>query len=339
MKILVTGGAGYIGSHTCLELLRAGYDVVVIDNLSNSHKIALDRVEQLAGKSIVFYEADVMDTAALENIFTQHQIQAVIHFAGLKAVGESVEQPLSYYKNNLISSLVLFEVMERHAVKKLVFSSSATVYGVPETTPIKESAPRSTTNPYGATKLMIKQMLEDIAAADATWQISLLRYFNPIGADISGQIGEDPNGVPNNLMPYVTQVAAGRLDELSIYGQDYATLDGTGVRDYIHVVDLAKGHLKALEYSHQGIEAFNLGTGTGSSVLDLVTTFEEATGISIKRKFVDRRAGDVAACYADVSKAEHLLNWKVEKTLYNMCKDAWLWQLQNPNGYLNSVNI
>lgn len=339
MEILVTGGAGYIGSHTCLELLRAGYDVVVIDNLSNSHKISLERVEQLTGKSIVFYEADVMDTAALENIFTQHQIQAVIHFAGLKAVGESVEQPLSYYKNNLISSLVLFEVMERHAVKKLVFSSSATVYGVPEKTPIKESAPRSTTNPYGATKLMIEQMLEDIAAADATWQISLLRYFNPIGADISGQIGEDPNGIPNNLMPYVTQVAAGRLDELSIYGQDYATLDGTGVRDYIHVADLAKGHLKALEYSHQGIEALNLGTGTGTSVLDLVTTFEEATGISIKRKFVDRRAGDVAACYADVSKAEYLLNWKAEKTLYNMCEDAWNWQSKNQNGYLKTPNL
>lgn len=339
MEILVTGGAGYIGSHTCLELLRAGYDVIVIDNLSNSHKIALDRVEELSGKSIAFYEADVMDRSALENIFKQHQIKAVIHFAGLKAVGESVEKPLYYYKNNLISSLVLFEVMERNAVKKLVFSSSATVYGVPEKMPIKESAPRSTTNPYGATKLMIEQMLEDIATADATWQISLLRYFNPIGADISGRIGEDPNGIPNNLMPYVTQVAAGRLNELSIYGQDYATFDGTGVRDYIHVVDLAKGHLKALEYSHQGIEAFNLGTGTGSSVLDLVTTFEEATGISIKRKFVDRRAGDVAACYADVSKAEYLLNWKAEKTLYNMCKDAWSWQLQNPNGYLNSVNI
>ncbi|ASI36421.1 MULTISPECIES: UDP-glucose 4-epimerase GalE [unclassified Exiguobacterium] len=338
MEILVTGGAGYIGSHTCLELLQAGYEVVVIDNLSNSQKIALDRIEQLAGKPVTFYENDVMDMNALEQIFTQHDIEAVIHFAGLKAVGESVALPLSYYKNNLVSSLVLFEVMARHNVKKLVFSSSATVYGVPETTPIDESAPRSTTNPYGATKLMIEQMLEDVAASDTDWEISLLRYFNPIGADISGLIGEDPNGIPNNLMPYVTQVAAGRLDELSVYGQDYETPDGTGIRDYIHVVDLAKGHLKALEYKHQGIEAFNLGTGTGSSVLDLVTTFESATGIDVKRKFVDRRPGDVAACYADASKAERLLGWKAEKTLYDMCQDAWRWQSQNPEGYPREMN-
>ena len=335
MKILVTGGAGYIGSHTCLELLRAGYEVIVIDNLSNSHKIALDRVENLAEKTITFYEADVMDKIALENIFSSHHIQAVVHFAGLKAVGESVEHPLSYYKNNLISSIVLFEVMQQHDVKKLIFSSSATVYGIPEKIPITEEAPRSTTNPYGATKLMIEQMLEDLATSDPSWQISLLRYFNPIGADISGLIGEDPNGIPNNLMPYITQVAAGRLEELSIYGQDYDTPDGTGIRDYIHVVDLAKGHLKALEYSHQGIEAFNLGTGTGSSVLDLVNAFEEATGVNIKRKMVERRAGDVAACYADVSKAEHLLNWKAEKTLYNMCEDALRWQSKNPLGYLH----
>lgn len=337
MEVLVTGGAGYIGSHTCLELLRAGYDVVVIDNLSNSHKIALDRVEQLAGKSIFFYEADVMDTATLDNIFTKHQIQAVVHFAGLKAVGESVEQPLSYYKNNLISSIVLFEVMERHAVKKLVFSSSATVYGVPKSSPIEECATRSTTNPYGATKLMIEQILEDMASADSNWQISLLRYFNPIGADISGQIGDDPNGIPNNLMPYVTQVATGKLDELSIYGKDYDTPDGTGIRDYIHIVDLAKGHLKALEYSHQGIEAFNLGTGTGTSVLELVETFEKATGIRLKRKFVDRRAGDVPAYYADVSKAKLLLGWTSEKNLYDMCLDSWRWQSQNPNGYIHHV--
>lgn len=336
MEILVTGGAGYIGSHTCLELLRAGYDVIVIDNLSNSQKIALDRVERLSGKSLVFYEEDVMNKSALLKIFTKHHIQAVIHFAGLKAVGESVEQPLSYYKNNLVSSLILFEVMRQYSVKKLVFSSSATVYGTPKTTPIREDAPRSATNPYGTTKLFIEQILEDLATADPTWQISILRYFNPIGADISGQIGEDPNGIPNNLMPYVTQVAAGQLEELNIYGQDYDTLDGTGVRDYIHVVDLAKGHLKALECSHKGIEAFNLGTGKGSSVLDLVTTFEKATNIKIKRKIVDRRAGDVASCYADVSKAQRLLGWESEKTLYDMCKDAWNWQSRNVNGYDNN---
>ncbi|WP_426272408.1 UDP-glucose 4-epimerase GalE [Exiguobacterium sp. R-17] len=334
MEILVTGGAGYIGSHTCLELLREGYDVVVIDNLSNSHKIALDRVEKLAEKTITFYEADVMDKAALENIFTNHHIQAVIHFAGLKAVGESVEKPLSYYKNNLISSLVLFEVMQQYAVKKLVFSSSATVYGVPENTPITEEAPRATTNPYGATKLIIEQMLEDIAASDSSWQISLLRYFNPIGADISGLIGEDPNGIPNNLMPYITQVAAGRLEEVNVYGQDYETHDGTGIRDYIHVVDLAKGHLKALQYSYYGVEAFNLGTGIGSSVLDVISTFEKATGTQIKHKIVNRRPGDVAKCYADSSKAQKLLGWTAEKTLYNMCKDSWEWQSRNPNGYL-----
>jgi len=334
MEILVTGGAGYIGSHTCLELLREGYDVVVIDNLSNSHKIALDRIEKLAEKTITFYQADVMDKAALENIFTNHNIQAVIHFAGLKAVGESVKKPLSYYRNNLISSLVLFEVMQQYAVKKLVFSSSATVYGVPKKTPITEEAPRTTTNPYGATKLMIEQMLEDIAASDSSWQISLLRYFNPIGADASGLIGEDPNGIPNNLMPYVTQVAAGRLEEVSIYGQDYETFDGTGIRDYIHVVDLAKGHLKALEYSCYGVEAFNLGTGIGSSVLDVISTFEKATGVKIKRKFVNRRPGDVATCYADSSKAQKLLGWTAKKTLYDMCKDSWEWQSRNPNGYL-----
>lgn len=279
-----------------------------------------------------------MDKVALENIFSNHHIQAVIHFAGLKAVGESVEQPLSYYKNNLISSIFLFEVMQQYNVKKLVFSSSATVYGTPEKTPITEDAPRSTTNPYGATKLMIEQMLEDIAASDSSWQIALLRYFNPIGADVSGLIGEDPNGIPNNLMPYITQVAAGRLEELSIYGQDYDTPDGTGIRDYIHVVDLAKGHLKALEYSHQGIEAFNLSTGTGSSVLDLVNAFEEATGVNIKRKIVERRAGDVDACYADVSKSKKLLGWVAEKSLYDMCKDSWRWQSKNLNGYINVKN-
>jgi len=335
MEILVTGGAGYIGSHTCLELLKAGYKVIVIDNLINSHKVSLERVEQLAGKSLTFYEQDLINKDDLKKIFTQHDIKAVIHFAGLKAVGESVNFPLSYYKNNLMSSLVLFEVMAQHNVKKLVFSSSATVYGNPKAVPITESALRSTTNPYGTTKLMIEQILEDLAISDNEWEISLLRYFNPIGAHASGLIGEDPNGIPNNLMPYITQVAAGRLEELNIYGKDYETYDGTGIRDYIHVVDLAKGHLKALEYSHKGIESFNLGTGIGSSVLDLVTTFESANGIFIKRKFVNRRSGDIASCYADVSKAKQILKWETKKSLFDMCQDAWRWQNQNPNGYLD----
>jgi len=333
MNILVTGGAGYIGSHTCLELLREGHEVIVVDNLSNSHRSALERVEHIADRTVTFYESDVRDESALERIFQNHAIDAVIHFAGLKAVGESVSRPLFYYQNNLISSLVLLEVMDRHDVKKLVFSSSATVYGVPEATPITESAPRSATNPYGATKLMIEQMLEDIAFADPTWDITLLRYFNPIGADMSGLIGEDPNGIPNNLMPYVTQVAAGKLDTLQIFGNDYDTDDGTGVRDYIHVVDLAKGHIKALYHDHSGIEAFNLGTGQGTSVLELVATFEDATSLQIDRKITARRPGDVGSCYADASKAERLLGWKAEKDLYDMCKDAWRWQSKNPDGY------
>ncbi|MFB3226193.1 UDP-glucose 4-epimerase GalE [Exiguobacterium sp. PHA03] len=333
MNILVTGGAGYIGSHTCLELLREGHEVIVVDNLSNSHRNALERVEQLAKRSVTFYEMDVRNESLLGDIFQKHSIDAVIHFAGLKAVGESVSQPLFYYQNNLISSLVLIDVMSRHDVKKLVFSSSATVYGVPETTPITESAPRSATNPYGATKLMIEQILEDIAQADPTWDITLLRYFNPIGADVSGLIGEDPNGIPNNLMPYVTQVAAGKLDTLQIFGNDYDTEDGTGVRDYIHVVDLAKGHIKALYHDHSGIEAFNLGTGQGTSVLELVATFEDATSLQIDRKITTRRPGDVSSCYADASKAERLLGWKAEKNLFEMCKDAWRWQSNNPDGY------
>lgn len=333
MSILVTGGSGYIGSHTCLELIKADYDVIVIDNLSNSHKISLDRIKEMTGKNIEFYNVDLMDRASLEKIFKMHNIEAVMHFAGLKAVGESVTKPLLYYKNNIISSLVLFEVMAKFNVKKLVFSSSATVYGFQKVTPIKESATRSTTNPYGSTKLIIEQILEDIAFSDKEWDISVLRYFNPIGADSSGLLGEDPNGIPNNLMPYITQVALGKLDELSIFGQDYETKDGTGIRDYIHVVDLAKGHIKALQYPHKGVEAFNLGTGTGSSVLDLVTTFELATGVNIKHKFVKRRPGDIACCYADVSKAELILGWKAEKNLYEMCKDSWRWQSKNPEGY------
>ncbi len=316
-----------------MEFNGEGHEVIVVDNLSNSHRSALERVEHIADRTVTFYESDVRDESALERIFQNHSIDAVIHFAGLKAVGESVSRPLFYYQNNLISSLVLLEVMDRHDVKKLVFSSSATVYGVPERTPITESAPRSATNPYGATKLMIEQMLEDIAFADPTWDITLLRYFNPIGADMSGLIGEDPNGIPNNLMPYVTQVAAGKLDTLQIFGNDYDTDDGTGVRDYIHVVDLAKGHIKALYHDHSGIEAFNLGTGQGTSVLELVATFEDATSLQIDRKITARRPGDVGSCYADASKAERLLGWKAEKDLYDMCKDAWRWQSKNPDGY------
>jgi len=336
MNILVTGGAGYIGSHTCLELLRAGYEIVVIDNLSNSHKTSIDRIEQLSGRSVMFYEADVTNVTVLNRIFKKHEIEAVIHFAGSKAVGESVAFPLSYYRNNLTSTIVLLGIMEKFNVKKFVFSSSATVYGVPEIVPIDESAMRSSTNPYGATKLMIEQILEDIVKSDEKWKIEILRYFNPVGADSSGYIGEDPNGIPNNLMPYITQVASGRLNELSIYGQDYDTEDGTGVRDYIHVVDLAKGHLKALEYQHKGIEMFNLGTGKGSSVLEVVTTFESATGIKINKKFIGRRPGDVPSYYADASKAERLLKWKAKKSLYDMCIDSWRWQSKNPNGYLDS---
>ena len=339
MKVLITGGAGYIGSHTCLELLKENHEIVIIDNLSNSQITAIARIEQISGKTVTFYKGDLTEKSVVEKIFKKHSIDAVIHFAGLKAVGESVVKPLLYYKNNLISSLVLFEVMAQYNVKKLVFSSSATVYGFPKHVPIEESALRSTTNPYGSTKLIIEQVLEDIASSDPEWDISLLRYFNPIGADSSGLIGEDPNGIPNNLMPYITQVASRKLEELSIYGQDYDTPDGTGIRDYIHVVDLAKGHLKALEYSHNGVEAFNLGTGTGSSVLDLLKTFESVTGICVKHKFVDRREGDVASCYADVSKSETVLGWKAEKNLHDMCKDAWRWQSQNPEGYCKLERI
>lgn len=338
MQILVTGGAGYIGSHTCLELLRSGYEVIIIDNLSNSRRDSLNRIENLSGKKIIFYQEDVRNRESINQIFKNHDIKAVIHFAGLKAVGDSVVNPLNYYENNLISSIVLLEIMSNHNVKKLVFSSSATVYGVPEHMPISESAPRSTTNPYGTTKLMIEKILEDLAFSDKNWDISLLRYFNPIGADESGQIGEDPNGIPNNLMPYITQVAAGYLDELSIYGNDYDTPDGTGIRDYIHVVDLAKGHLKALEYAHSGVEAFNLGTGKGSSVLDLITTFEIVTGIHIKRKFAKRRSGDVAECYADPTKAKKILGWHAEKSLNDMCSDAWRWQSKNLKGYCSTVD-
>lgn len=343
-KILVTGGAGFIGSHTCVELLDAGYEVVVVDNLSNSSKESLARIEQLTQKSIEFIEADVRDKQALSAIFNHHSISAVIHFAGFKAVGESCQLPLEYYDNNLQSTLVLAQAMQEAGIKKLVFSSSATVYGEPETLPLTEDMPLSAANPYGRSKLIIEEMLRDLPLADRLnksenpWQIALLRYFNPVGAHASGCIGEDPKGIPNNLMPYITQVAVGRLKQLSIFGGDYPTLDGTGVRDYIHVVDLAKGHLKAIDNllsdeAIQGVEAINLGTGKGLSVLELVNGFIEHNNVDVPYEIVGRRAGDAASCYADVGKAKHLLNWQAEKSLADMVKDSWRWQQQNPNGF------
>jgi UDP-glucose 4-epimerase len=336
MSILVTGGAGYIGSHTCVELLNAGYDVVVADNLSNSKYESLSRVMEITGKTLKFYEVDILDKAGLEKIFAENSIEAVIHFAGLKAVGESVRLPLYYYHNNLTGTMILCEVMNQFHVKKLVFSSSATVYGVPECMPIREDFPLGATNPYGRSKLMIEDMLRDLYLSDAEWSISLLRYFNPIGAHESGRIGEDPNGIPNNLMPYITQVAVGKLKELSVFGSDYPTADGTGVRDYIHVVDLAKGHLKALKkiVSTTGIDAYNLGTGTGYSVLEMVAAFEKASGKKVPYRISERRPGDVANCYADPAKAKNELGWTAEKGIEEMCSDSWRWQKNNPNGYL-----
>lgn len=325
MKLLITGGTGFIGSHTAIELLEQGYDVVILDNLSNSQKEVVKVIEEITKKKAVFYEGDVCDKTLLESIFKEHKIDAVIHFAGYKAVGESVKQPLKYYDNNLISTIHLLEVMEQYNCKKLVFSSSATVYGNPKTLPIKEDFPLSTTNPYGTTKLFIEQMLQDISAADASWSIANLRYFNPIGAHESGLLGESPNSIPNNLMPYIVKVAAKELDSLQIFGNDYPTPDGTGVRDYIHVVDLAHGHLKALEYltDHTGIEAFNLGTGTGYSVLDVLTTFSKVNHVEVPYQIVQRREGDIPSCYADSSKAEQLLGFKTTKSLEEMCKDAY----------------
>ncbi|MCZ8512575.1 UDP-glucose 4-epimerase GalE [Paenibacillus filicis] len=335
MAILVTGGAGYIGSHTCLELLQQGYDIVVVDNYVNSSPVALKRVQEITGRTIQTYEVDLLDKEALRNVFEENKIEAVIHFAGLKAVGESVRQPLRYYHNNITGTLILTEVMQEHGVKKLVFSSSATVYGMPERVPIAEDSPLSATNPYGQTKLMIEEILKDLAAADPAWSISLLRYFNPVGAHASGRIGEDPNGVPNNLMPYITQVAVGKLEKLSVFGSDYPTVDGTGVRDYIHVVDLALGHLKALDkvLTATGVEAYNLGTGQGCSVLELVHAFEEASGKKVPYQLTNRRPGDVGICYADPHKAERELGWKATKNIKDMCVDAWRWQSNNPNGY------
>lgn len=335
MKVLVTGGAGYIGSHTVIQLLNAGYEVVIIDNLCNSSAEAVKRIGKLAGKEPVFYEADLRNEAVVEEIFTNHKIDSVIHFAGLKAVGESVEKPLEYYENNLGSTFCLCNAMRKHNVKNLVFSSSATVYGKPKTVPIKEDFPLSCTNPYGRTKLMIEDILRDLYVADNSWNIALLRYFNPVGAHKSGMIGENPKGIPNNLMPYISQVAIGKLDHLHVFGNDYDTPDGTGVRDYIHVEDLADGHLKALKKleSNPGVVTYNLGTGKGYSVLEMREAFEKASGRPVPFKFYDRRAGDIAACYADPSKAREELGFEAKHTLEEMCGDTWRWQQQNPDGY------
>ena len=336
MSILVTGGAGYIGSHTCVELLEAGYEVVVIDNLCNSNAKSLERVKQITGKNITFYEADIADVAVLEEIFTKHDIEAVVHFAGLKAVGESVAEPLKYYGNNIGGTLTMLKSMKQHNVKNIIFSSSATVYGDPAEIPITETCPKGwCTNPYGWTKWMQEQMFTDIQKADSDWNVVLLRYFNPIGAHKSGLIGEDPNGIPNNLMPYITQVASGKLKELGVFGNDYNTHDGTGVRDYIHVVDLARGHVKAMDKIREkcGLQIYNLGTGTGYSVLDLVHAFQEATGVTIPYSIKPRRPGDIDACYCNPERAAKELGWTAEYNVTDMCRDAWNWQSQNPDGY------
>lgn len=333
--ILITGGAGYIGSHTCVELLNAGYDIVVVDNLINSKAESLKRVKEITGKEIQVYQFDLLEEQKLAQVFNNHQIAGVIHLAGLKAVGESVQLPLSYYQNNITSTVILCNVMQKYGVKNLVFSSSATVYGMPENVPIPESANLWAMNPYGRTKLMIEEILHDLYQSDQTWSIALLRYFNPIGAHESGLIGENPVGIPNNIMPYITQVAVGKLKELSVYGGDYPTEDGTGVRDYIHVVDLAKGHVRALEkvMGRTGIDAYNLGTGQGYSVLELIAAFKKAAGVDIPFNIIGRRAGDIAICYADPSKAKSELGWVAEKGIEKMCVDSWRWQSKNPNGY------
>ena len=336
MNVLVTGGAGYIGSHTCLELLERGYGVVVIDNLCNSNPKSLERVKALTGKDITFYQGDVRDEALLRKIFAENEIGCVIHFAGLKAVGESVAKPWMYYDNNLNSTLVLTKVMADIGMKNIIFSSSATVYTADNEMPLREnSRTGNCTNPYGWTKYMTEQILSDLATAEPDWSICLLRYFNPIGAHISGMIGEDPRGIPNNLMPYITQVAVGRRNHLSVFGNDYDTPDGTGVRDYIHVVDLAKGHVAAVEYvtGHTGCEVFNLGTGTGYSVLDMVNAFVEVNQVAVPYEISPRRPGDIATCYADPAKSAEKLGWKAEKSLQDMCRDSWNWQSKNPQGF------
>lgn len=334
MAILVTGGAGYIGSHTVIELMNCGKEVVIVDNFSNSKPEAIKRIAQICGKEPKCYCVDILDRDALDKVFCENKIDSVIHFAGLKAVGESVEKPLEYYHNNITGTLVLCDVMRTHNCKEIVFSSSATVYGMNNPVPFVEGMPTSATNPYGYTKVMIEQILTDLAVADKDWSVVLLRYFNPIGAHESGLIGEDPNGIPNNLLPYVAQVAVGRRPHLNVYGNDYDTHDGTGVRDYIHVVDLALGHLKALDYAdtHKGVEAINLGTGNGSSVLDVVHAFEEACGHKIPYEIVGRRAGDIATCYANAQKAKELLDWEATRDLAQMCRDAWNFTSKNPQG-------
>ncbi len=335
MKVLLTGGAGYIGSHTCIELLALDHEVIIVDNYSNSKPEALNRIREISGKDFKFYEADATDYAAMDKIFSENEIDCIIHFAGLKAVGESCKIPLRYYRNNLDSTITLLEVMEKYGVNNFVFSSSATVYGVPETVPLTEDMPAyKTSSPYGWTKIMSEQILRDACAANPNLSVVLLRYFNPIGAHESGRIGEDPNGIPNNLMPYISQVAIGKLPKLGIFGNDYPTPDGTCVRDYIHVVDLAKGHAKAIEYAaaHKGAEPFNLGTGVGYSVLDIVNSFMKVNEIDLPYEIQPRRAGDVPQCYADPKKALEGLGWKAEKTIEDMCRDTWKWQKNNPNG-------
>ena len=336
MNVLVTGGAGYIGSHTCVELLSSGYGVVVIDNLCNANPVSLERVEALTGKKVIFYEGDVRDEGLLRKIFAENDISCVIHFAGLKAVGESVEKPWEYYDNNLNTTLVLTKVMKEVGMKNIIFSSSATVYSADNEMPLKEtSRTGGCTNPYGWTKYMTEQILSGISHADPDWSVVLLRYFNPIGAHKSGLMGEDPRGIPNNLMPYITQVAIRRREKLSIYGNDYPTHDGTGVRDYIHVVDLAKGHVAAVKYAtrNKGTEVFNLGTGIGYSVLDMVNTFMEVNQVELPYQIVGRRAGDIAVCYADPAKSKGVLGWTAQETLADMCRDSWNWQSKNPQGY------
>lgn len=333
MKILLTGGAGYIASHTCIELVKANHEPIIVDNFYNSQKEAIRRVEKIVNRQIPYYEADVCDKEAMRKIFEENEIDAIIHFAGYKAVGESVAKPLAYYRNNIDSTLTICELMKEFNVNKIVFSSSATVYGLAEKVPLTEDMPTGCTNPYGWTKYMIEQILTDFAAANKDMSVVLLRYFNPVGAHESGEIGEDPVGIPNNLMPYICQVAVGKLKKLSVFGNDYPTPDGTGVRDYIHVVDLARGHVAACEYEHKGTEIINLGTGIGYSVLDIVKAFEKANSIKIPYEIAPRRAGDIAICYADASKAKKLLNWEAKYDLTTMCRDAWNWQSKNPKGY------
>ncbi len=339
MSILITGGAGYIGTHTCLELLNDGYDIVVVDNLCNSKPEALKRVSQITGRNLVFKEADTRDKASLRQVFAQYDIDAVIHFAALKAVGESVSIPLAYYDNNVTGTLKLLEVMDEFDVRHLVFSSSATVYGDPDSLPIREDFPTSATNPYGRSKLFIEEILRDLAVANEKWNFSLLRYFNPVGAHESGLIGEDPDGIPNNLMPYIAQVAVGKREKLNVFGHDYPTVDGTGVRDYIHVVDLAKGHLAALKthWESTGVHTYNLGTGKGSSVLEMLKAFEQACGKTLAYELVDRRPGDIAECYADPTYAEEKLGWKTTHDVFDMAADTWKWQSGNPDGFDNKI--